>query len=305
VTLAYEFSPAGATFTPAVPLTFIYEAKTLPAGFEQSRLVVALWNAEAKEWETIEGAVVDSAKATITVMIDHFSIYTVLAYSKPATCKVQSVTVNHAQALTGDTISINVAVVNSGDRSGSYTVTLKVDGKTTETRDVTVDANSQVSVTFETSFANPGSYEIDVNGISDSIIIKAPENPAQFVLGTLSVSPTTVEYGNDVSIKIEVSNSGSLTGPYEVVLKINNNVTGTRQITLASGQSQSVEFIILGKDSGTFSVNVNGKTGSFTVKPLPEVLETSNINWWLIGGIITIITAAAMFVLLFVRRQSK
>lgn len=57
--------------------------------------------------------------------------------------------------------------------------------------------------------------------------------------------------------------------------------------------------------AGTYSVDVDGLTGSFTVKEKPVVpVVPKPVNWPLIGGIIAAVVIAGLVVFFLVRRRT-
>ena len=84
------------------------------------------------------------------------------------------------------------------------------------------------------------------------------------------------------------------------MLKIDGTTVETKTVTLAVGSSEKVTFTTSQDTTGTYTVDVNGLSGTFKVKEAPaEEVPPEPINWWLIGGII----AAAIIVIgLFIRR---
>ena len=85
-------------------------------------------------------------------------------YSGPLACTALSI--EPAQALPGQQVTIAATVCNTGDASTDASVALTVDGVATETRAVSLSAGDCEQVVFTTSRASPGAYEIDVNGAS-------------------------------------------------------------------------------------------------------------------------------------------
>ena len=94
-----------------------------------------------------------------------------------------------------------------------------------------------------------------------------------------------------MNISVIVSNTGEQTGKYSVVLKINNAVEETKEVTLAAGANQKVTFTVTGKAAGTYAVDVSGLTGSFTVTEEAVVPPVHKTNWLLI---ILIVVALAV-----------
>ena len=93
--------------------------------------------------------------------------------------------------------------------------------------------------------------------------------PAAFATSTLTISPTEADIGESITISITVTNTGDLTGTHEVTLKIDNVVVATKDVTLAGQASQEVTFTTTKDAAGSYTVNVDGLSGTFTVKPAP------------------------------------
>jgi len=75
----------------------------------------------------------------------------------------------------GRQVSVEVTVANTGDVAGGYEVVLMVNGKVIDTRNVTIEPQTQQTVSFSTSIETAGSHTIEVNGFVFSIEI--PEAP--------------------------------------------------------------------------------------------------------------------------------
>ncbi|MDD4876516.1 MAG: CARDB domain-containing protein, partial [Dehalococcoidales bacterium] len=107
--------------------------------------------------------------------------------------------------------------------------------------------------------------------------------PAAFTISNLSITPAEVNVGENVTISVLVANTGDLSGSYEVTLEIDNVVVETKDVNIDSGASQKVTFTIDKNELGTYSVNVSGLSGSFTVQEEIEIpaADTEVVNWWL------------------------
>ena len=151
--------------------------------------------------------------------------------------------------------------------------------------------------------------------VSDELTFTALGRPATLAVKSLEITPAEVDIGDTVTISIIVSNTGDATGSYEVTLKIDNVPVATKEVTLPGGAEQKVTFTTTQDAAETYSVSINGLSGSFIVKPAPpppvpppppppEVPPPAKpINWWLIGGIMCGIIAVAAVVWLTVIRQ--
>jgi len=86
----------------------------------------------------------------------------------------------------------------------------------------------------------------------------------------MEINPTEVNAGETVVVSIRVTNSGDAAGDYEVVLKIDDAVVATKDVTgLPGGATQEVVFNAARDVAGSYTVEVNGATGSFTVTEAP------------------------------------
>ena len=105
--------------------------------------------------------------------------------------------------------------------------------------------------------------------------------PAVFQVSSLGISPTAVYTGEAVNITIRVTNSGGQSASYQVVLKINGEAEAVNEVTLDAGASKQLSFTTAKETAGIYSVDINGATGTFEIKPIPV---TKHFNWWIIVG---------------------
>jgi len=92
-----------------------------------------------------------------------------------------------------------------------------------------------------------------------------------------------------------VTNTGDITGTYEVTLKIDDVAVATKSVALAGGAIEKVTFATSKVVGGTYSVDLNGLLGTFVVK--------AGLNWWLIGGIIAAIVAVLLLAYFYMWRK--
>jgi len=81
----YDYKPTGATFSPPITLTLKYDPGLVPAGVDESKLVIAFYNTATSKWEVVPGSVVDTVKHTVTVQISHFTMFAVYAAAPAVT----------------------------------------------------------------------------------------------------------------------------------------------------------------------------------------------------------------------------
>jgi len=134
---------------------------------------------------------------------------------------------------------------------------------------------------------------------------------ANFTSTNLFISPSEVNIGESVTINVEVANTGKEDGDYTVTLKIDGVVEAAKDVTLDAGASGEVTFTTTRDVAGSYSVEVDGLSGSFTVKekpappsPTPTPTPTSGINWPAIWGIIVGVVVVGV-IIFFVARKPR
>ncbi len=307
---SYDLTPNGATFSPSITISLNYgQAEVLATSY----LAISYYNETTSEWVQLEGISIDSVNHIISSnKVSHFAQFAVIAYTRPATFTVSDLSISPTQANIGEQVTISVIVTNTGGLTGSYDVTLKIDNAVVETKAVTLAPGVGEPVTFTTTKNTAGTYTINVQGLSGTFTVKAvavevPAKPAAFTVSDLSISPTTVNTGEKVTISAVVTNTGGLSGSYDVTLKIDNVDVETKTITLASGASQTVIFTTAKDIAGVYTVNVNGLSNTFTVQVVEEEVpaKPAGIPWWVwvIVGVVVVIAGWLVYLLWWRRRR--
>jgi len=156
------------------------------------------------------------------------------------------------------------------------------------------------------------------------MVIPAPESEpevpvAVFRISELDISPSEVDIGQMVTISVLVINSGNLEDTYQITLEIDNKVVETQEVTLAGGASSTVTFKISEDVASIYSVNIDGLSGSFVVKPAaisePEPASTLTlpathtpppakpINWPVVYGVVAALVAMGSLLFFLARRS--
>jgi len=105
---------------------------------------------------------------------------------------------------------------------------------------------------------------------------------ASFEASSLVINPNTVKHSGKVSISSQITNIGGVPGTDTVTLKINNLIEGSKDVTLAGGESKIVSFTTSRNSSGVYLVEIAGLNGSFTVSKS----AFQPWFWLIIGGVI-------------------
>jgi len=306
--LAFDFGPDGATFDPGITFEYTYDPEALPEGVAEGDLVIAFYDAEAGEWVTCD-CTCDPEANCITACVCHFTTFAIIgvvpvvAPLAPAAFSVSSLSIQPAEVEPAEAVTIAVSVANTGGESGSYTVVLKIDGVKEAEKTVTIAAGSSRTVSFSITKEEADSYTVTVDGLSGSFTVApvvVPPEPAAFSVSYLSVSPRLeAEPGEPVTITVLVANAGGESGSYTVVLKIDGVKEAEETVTVAAGDSQEVSFTVTKEEAGSYTVAVDGLSGSFAVVAPPP-----GINWAMIGGIIAGVIVVGLLTFFFLRRRA-
>lgn len=134
---AHEFVPS-MTFSRAAQLTLQYDPSRLPAGAQESKLV--LYKVVGADWVPVPGSVVDTIRHTVTAPVGSFSKYGILADNQ------------FAGRYTG---------TFGGDASGTWSATVGVDGALTATASGGFTGRGSVSFTGASTIPLSGSGTTD------------------------------------------------------------------------------------------------------------------------------------------------
>jgi hypothetical protein len=90
---------------------------------------------------------------------------------------------------------------------------------------------------------------------------------AEFMVSNLVISPEEVAVGERVTISCRVTNIGEEAGSYTV--KMGGDFMAQQSVTLQPGESKTVSFEVTPSVAKTYSVSVDGQSGSFRTVEVP------------------------------------
>jgi hypothetical protein len=195
--LTFDLRPDGATFDPPIMVTFTYNPDWLPPGLGPANLTMGYYDEDAKMWVMLdpENVTIDPATNTITASISHFTYYSVMAHTAPTDFTISNLTISPATIEVAEQATISAVVANSGDLSGNTKVTLKINGVTIGSQLITIAGHESTKVSFITVQGKPGSYKVDIDGLSETFTVKAvPVKPIVITSTVPSVTAPAVEY---------------------------------------------------------------------------------------------------------------
>ena len=91
-----------------------------------------------------------------------------------------------------------------------------------------------------------------------------PGNEPEFTISGLVISPAEANTGQTITISATINETANISGIYEGTLRI-NGVEETKSVTVGPNASKQITFTVSKNVAGTYSVDLDGLTGSFTV----------------------------------------
>ena len=169
---------------------------------------------------------------------------------------------------------------------------------------VSVDAGGMEAGDYSATITITGSPTVTVP-VSLHIVSAMPElpvAPASLSASGLHISPQQVKPGQEVTISINVANTGGETGSYNAILYINGAVEDSQTVSVAPGMTKNVIFTVTKSDAGVYDVLIAGQSGQFTV------VHTGWFGGGLgTGGIVAIVVIVIVLIvaLVFVLRGTR
>ena len=181
--VAFDITPPGAEFDRDIFLTLGLDQSQLPEN--ALNVTMAYYDDVNDVWVFLEseaGGPNGVAELTLSAPINHFSIFGVLAELEPTPPPQPAHFVASGLSIepsveriwepvtfvtkTGESVTITANVANDGWQEGTYTVELKLNGVTVDTKMVTVGAGQSKPVSFTRAGLDYGQYEVEVAGLS-------------------------------------------------------------------------------------------------------------------------------------------
>jgi len=270
----YHMEPVGATFEPAIDLTINYNDSLIPELLAEKNLVVATCDTSGNKWEILD-SIVDQENDTIMSKVGHFSFFAVMAPLHPASFEINEFYVTPEQAEFGETVKISAVITNTGALTGSHEYSIKLDGELVETRQITLDGGESQTVSFNVNPETSGVHEASIGELSSTFTVQEPKAPASFSISDLTVNAAEINLGESVEISALITNTSDLSGSYDVILKMNDTIMESKQVTLDGGGDTTVIFSVTPQSSGEHSVNIGDLFAVFVVKEPPTATTVS------------------------------
>ncbi len=122
--------------------------------------------------------VTKTAAGSYSVAVESQSGSFSVTQAKPAEFKVSNLQISKTSAASGEEVTVTVTVSNAGEVSGSYTLSVKLDGVEKHSEAITLAGGASVTKTYKVSSTTAGAHTVAVDGSSVQFTVAAAPPPA-------------------------------------------------------------------------------------------------------------------------------
>jgi hypothetical protein len=177
----YDFQPA-CTINPSVQIKMRYNRDNLNADQNEEDIYIAYYNQNQGNWIPF-ACTRDADNQFISTSSTHFSYFCLLVpksemaivpsdYESTLQLDIQDLTLSSDVIEQGESLLINVHVINIGDTDGSFLVPLIYNGITLENRIVTLAAKEEKIETFSIVLNEEGTHIVGVGSLSATVTVR-------------------------------------------------------------------------------------------------------------------------------------
>ncbi|MDY0386395.1 MAG: S-layer protein domain-containing protein [Methanolobus sp.] len=189
--------------------------------------------------------------------------------------KKMSIEVSPDEVYEGTSMTIFVLKAIGGDGIPDATVTFdkKIIGTTDD--DGTISYTATEAGTHKITASKSGLLDAEFD-------LRVDELAAKFEFSNIMITPLEIKQGKEATISVDVVNTGTDAGDYNVNLKVNDVVVDSQLISLSVGNSTTIEFSHVEEEPGTYEVEIGGITTTY------EVFEKSSTWLYILGAILLV-----------------
>jgi hypothetical protein len=180
--------------------------------------------------------------------------------NEPAQFEVTSLVVNPNPVSVGEETTVTISIENVGERRGTYTVSLLVDGAVEQTKDITLAGGAMGAASFAVSKGSCGSYSVEAAGQKDILEVIQIErlSTGSYLVEELFGGPgeLKIENGLDLDAVAILSSLGEPKAPLMAVY-----IQATHSYTISGIKAGTyVLYFTLGEDWDSCSERFTTKT---------------------------------------------
>lgn len=194
---------------------------------------------ESQQVEFVE-SFADAGEYDVSVDDADAGALTVLA---PADIQVTDTALSDEEISAGEEFEVIATVENDGDKTGTHTVDLEIDGQVVQTKDVDVAGGDSKEVAFAKTIDEAGEYELTVGNESVGTLTVEPAD-ASFDITDLAVSESEVSEGDTFTVSVEVVNVGDHAATDTVQIAVGDSTVEEREIELDAEESETLSITV-------------------------------------------------------------
>ncbi|MDR5673441.1 CARDB domain-containing protein [Halalkaliarchaeum sp. AArc-GB] len=191
--------------------------------------------------------------------------------------EVTDATLSESTIIEGESVTVSATVENVGDRAGTFTAELQIDGDVVEREDVTVGPGESKEVTFSWTANEADDYEIAVSGESAGTLVVL--EPADIEVDDVELSEDEILEGETVEVTVELENDGEAEGSFTAELQIDGETVDEKEVTVAPDTTEAVTFTRQFDEPGAYEIAVSGESGdTLEVKAATAEFEVDDVE---------------------------
>ncbi|WP_324663561.1 M61 metallopeptidase family protein [Haloarcula sediminis] len=158
---------------------------------------------------------------------------------------------------TGERLTVDTVVENTGGETGAYNATLTVDGRAVASASGELDAESDRTVPLSYTFDRPGEYTLGAGGETATVVV---EEPAEPTVSEVSVDSERVRAGESVRVTATVRNDAAVPANGTVTFTRDGEPVAERAVTLSPGATTELSADIELPTAGTARLGAGSAT---------------------------------------------
>ena len=143
------------------------------------------------------------------------------------------------------------------------------------------NTSAQGTVTYSANVTGDHTLKVEKEGYDDTSKKITVTSLVQVQSMNL---PDKASAGQDIKIAASVQNTGQVADSRKLELRVDGNVTDSKNVTLQPGENKTIDFSYKPKDPGTYRISLDGQSKTINV----EKAQTSN---WLVALILILLIA--------------
>jgi len=174
---------------------------------------------------------------------------------------VGPLSIQDSEIVVGEPFIVEAGVTNIGENDGTFSASIRLDGKVVEKQSVSIAAGATEMVQFDCIAETPGTHTLRLN---DSTATFTALKPADFEVTFLSI-PKEAYMRQAIVIESNVTNIGEVEGLYNERLMVDGTEKASSDTPIAPGATETISFTMTIDTPGTYTISLDGATATLTV----------------------------------------